>query len=163
METLDFRFLIRRDLDVVLSIERVSFEFPWTEEDLIRTIRKRDCIGMVCEIGDQVLGYMIYALDKSKMELINFAVHPNYRRKGVGSAMLERLIAKLSYQRRNRIEMRVMETNMPALLFFRSNGFEATRVIRKAYIPTDVDAIAMRYVRKVPTEADYCDSAPMRV
>lgn len=163
MENLDIRWILHRDTGVVQSIENVSFEFPWTEEEFIRVLRQRDCIGMVCQIGDDVLGYMIYKLCKSKLELINFAVHPNYRRKGVGSAMVERLIAKLSYQRRNRIELLVMETNMPALMFFRSNGFEATRVIRNAYIPTVVDGIAMRYVRKVPTEADYCDSFPMRV
>ena len=41
------RWMIRRDMPGVLEIEKLSFEYPWTEEDFIRCLRRRNCIGMV--------------------------------------------------------------------------------------------------------------------
>jgi len=41
------RWMIRRDMPEVLDIESGSFEFPWSEEDFIRCLRQRNCIGMV--------------------------------------------------------------------------------------------------------------------
>ena len=47
--------------------------------------------------------------------------------------MMERLIAKLSYQRRNRIVVEVRETNLAAQLFFRELGFRAVDILRDYY------------------------------
>lgn len=41
------RWMIRRDMQEVLEIEKSGFEFPWSEEDFIRCLRQRNCIGMV--------------------------------------------------------------------------------------------------------------------
>ena len=41
------RWMIRRDMPEILEIEKQSFEFPWCEEDFIRCLRQRNCIGMV--------------------------------------------------------------------------------------------------------------------
>jgi len=43
------RWMIRRDMPEVLEIEDRSFEFSWSEEDFIRCLRQRNCIGMVAE------------------------------------------------------------------------------------------------------------------
>ena len=43
------RWMIRRDMPEVLDIERLSFEFAWTEEDFLCCLRQRNCIGMVAE------------------------------------------------------------------------------------------------------------------
>ena len=59
------RLMIRRDMTDVLQIESQAFEFPWTEEDFIRCLRQRNCIGMVAEHEDQVVGFMIYELHKT--------------------------------------------------------------------------------------------------
>ena len=39
------RWMIRRDMPEVLAIEAASFEFPWLEDDFIRCLRQRNCIG----------------------------------------------------------------------------------------------------------------------
>src|SRR5690348_3144654 len=60
------RWMIRRDMPEVLQTEQHSFEFPWTEEDFLRCLRQRNCIGMVAEQGEKVVGFMIYELHKAK-------------------------------------------------------------------------------------------------
>ena len=125
------RWMIRRDMPEVLHIERESFEFPWVDDDFIRCLRQRNCIGMVAEHEDRVVGFMIYELHKTRIHVLNFAVSGLYRRRGVGSQMVAKLIAKLSVQRRSRIVLEVRETNLAAQLFFRENGFRAVSVLRK--------------------------------
>ncbi len=139
------RWMIRRDMPEVLAIEGSSFEFPWLEDDFIRSLRQRNCIGMVAEYEDQVVGFMIYELHKSRIHVLNFAVTPEYRRSGVGSQMLAKLTAKLSTQRRSRIILEVRETNLPAQIFFRENGFRAVSVLHSYYSDTPEDAYIMQY------------------
>ncbi|HXG13092.1 MAG TPA: ribosomal protein S18-alanine N-acetyltransferase [Gemmataceae bacterium] len=139
------RWMIRRDMPEVLQTEQESFEYAWTEEDFLRCLRQRNCIGMVAEQGEKVVGFMIYELHKIKLHILNFAVHPAYRRLGIGSQMVAKLIGKLSSHRRTRITLEVRETNLPAQLFFRAQGFRAVRVLRGFYEDSGEDAFLMQY------------------
>jgi len=138
------RWMIRRDMPEVLAIEEQSFEFPWSEEDFIRCLRQRNCIGMVAEHNERVAGFMIYELHKSKLHILNFAVRDELRRRGVGRQMVKKLAGKLSHQRRSRIMLEIRETNLPAQLFFRALGFRAVSVLRAFYDDTPEDAYLMQ-------------------
>jgi ribosomal-protein-alanine N-acetyltransferase len=139
------RWMIRRDMPEVLQAEQLSFEYAWTEEDFLRCLRQRNCIGMVAEHGEKVVGFMIYELHKSKLHILNFAVHPSWRRVAVGSQMVAKLISKLSSHRRTRITLEVRETNLIAQLFFRKQEFRAVRVLRGFYEDSGEDAFLMQY------------------
>jgi [ribosomal protein S18]-alanine N-acetyltransferase len=139
------RWMIRRDMPEVLAIEKQCFEFPWQDEDFIRCLRQRNCIGMVAEAGERVVGFMIYELHKSRLHILNFAVHENYRRRGVGRQMAKKLVGKLSRERRSRVMLEIRETNLPAQLFFRALGFRAISVLRDFYEDTPEDAYLMQY------------------
>jgi ribosomal-protein-alanine N-acetyltransferase len=139
------RWMIRRDMPEVIQTEQESFEFAWTEEDFLRCLRQRNCIGMVAEHGEKVVGFMIYELHKSKLHILNFAVAPAYRRSAIGSQMVAKLISKLSSHRRTRITLDVRETNLPAQLFFRKQSFRAVRVLRNYYEDTGEDAFLMQF------------------
>jgi len=139
------RWMIRRDMPEVLQTEQESFEYSWTEEDFLRCLRQRNCIGMVAEQGEKVVGFMIYELHKAKLHILNFAVHPPFRRGGIGAQMVAKLISKLSSHRRTRITLEVRETNLGAQLFFRAQGFKAVRVLRSFYEDSGEDAFLMEY------------------
>lgn len=139
------RWMIRRDMTEVLAIERESFEFPWFEEDFIRCLRQRNCIGMVAEHGERVVGFMIYELHKTRLHILNFAVAADMRRRGIGTQMASKLVSKLSSQRRARITLEVRETNLAAQLFFKQSGFRATNVLRAFYEDSPEDAYLMQF------------------
>ncbi|NLF71302.1 MAG: ribosomal protein S18-alanine N-acetyltransferase [Candidatus Anammoximicrobium sp.] len=148
--------MIRRDMPEVLDIENRSFEFAWTEEDFIHCLRQRNCIGMVAEHDERVVGFMIYELHKNRLHVLNFAVHPEFRRRGVARGMIRKLIGKLSPQRRNRILLEIRETNLAAQLFFRDAGFRAISVLREFYEDTPEDAYLMQYrYRPSDVELEY--------
>jgi len=139
------RWMIRRDMPEVLAIEQASFEFPWAEDDFARCLRQRNCIGMVAESEGRVVGFMIYELNKSQLHVLNFAVRPDARRRGVGMQMIEKLVGKLSQQRRTRVTLEVRETNLAAQVFFRNAGFLAVSVLRDYYDDTTEDAYVMHF------------------
>jgi [ribosomal protein S18]-alanine N-acetyltransferase len=121
------RWMIRRDFPIVLQIEAQSFPDPWMKHDFIEHLRQRDTIGMVAEINDKLVGYMVYELHRCRLQLINIAVDPAHRRAGIGRSMVEKLVSKLAWQRRSRIEAGVLETNLEAQLFFRACGLRVNR------------------------------------
>jgi ribosomal-protein-alanine N-acetyltransferase len=146
VDQVHIRWMIRRDMAEILCIEEESFEFPWADTDFTRCLRQRNCIGVVAEISGGVVGYMLYELHRTKVHVLNFAVARTHRRLGIGTAMLTKLISKLSTQRRNRIVLEVRETNLPAQVFFRSLGFLATSVLRDFYQDTTEDAYLMHFL-----------------
>lgn len=144
------RWMIRRDMSDVLAIENASFEFPWCEDDFLRALQQRNCIGMVAEHEGRIIGFMVYELHKTQIHVLNFAVAPEFRRHAVGSQMLAKLSGKLSGQRRTRIVLEVRETNLAAQLFFRYAGFRAISVLRDFYEDTPEDAYIMEYWYHAP-------------
>lgn len=155
------RWMIRRDLADVMRTERESFEFCWHEEDFLRCLRQRNCIGMVVETNDRVIGFMIYELHKNKLNVLNFAVNPAYRRSGIGRQMVSKLITKLTSHRRSRIALAVRETNLAAQLFFRSQRFTASKVLKNYYEDSGEDAYLMEFHLPQPIDDADDDYEPV--
>lgn len=146
------RWMIRRDMPAVLAIESESFEFSWTEDDFIRCLRQRNCIGMVAEQDGRVVGFMIYELHKNRLHILNFAVAAESRRQGVGRVMVGKLLSKLTHERRNRVMLEVRETNLEAQLFFKQLGFRAVSVLRDFYDDSVEDAYLMQFRYRASAE-----------
>ena len=137
-------------MPAVLKIEGLSFRFAWSEDDFLRCMRQRNSIGMVAEEDNKIVGFMIYEMHKNRLHIMNLAVHPDARRNGVGGALVEKLMGKLSHERRNWILLDVRETNLTAQMFFKSIGFKAVSVLRDFYecgVGNDLseDAYLMQY------------------
>lgn len=143
------RWMIRRDMPEVLDIENLCFaDCEWSEADFIYYLRQRNCIGMVAEHKGAVIGFMVYELHAHRLQLLNFAVAPEFQRQRVGVAMVNKLITKLTPKhvgRRSRILTEVRESNVPAQKFFAACGFKATSVLRDFYEDTDEDAYQFTY------------------
>jgi ribosomal-protein-alanine N-acetyltransferase len=143
---IQLRWMIRRDMPEVLAIEQEAFEFPWSDEDFTRCLRQRNCIGMVAEVGDSVVAFMIYELHRTRLHVLNFAVRRSHRRLGIGTQMMGKLFAKLSVERRDRILLEVRERNLPAQVFFRSLGYRAITVLKDFYEDSTEDAYLMQFL-----------------
>ena len=138
------RWLVERDMPEVLACEGQSFEFPWSEQDFIQALRRRNCIGMAAEYQDRVVGFMVYELHKTHLHVLGLAVDHTFRHRGIGGQMVAKLVSKLSSIRR-RLVLEVRETNLPALLFFKRCGFKAICVLHNHYDETVDDAYRMVY------------------
>ena len=139
------RWMIRRDMPEVLDIEHDGFEFPWTEKEFVAFLKRWNCIGMVAEHEDRVVGFMAYSLYKYRCKLCNLAVAADCRGRGVGRQMVAKMQGKLTPSRRRFLDVMVRESNLPALLFFKHHGFQAGSVVHQPYEEIAEDGYAMRY------------------
>jgi [ribosomal protein S18]-alanine N-acetyltransferase len=138
------RWMIRRDMPAVLQIEQASFEYPWSEEEFLRVLRLRNCIGMVNEVDDRIVGFFIYELQRSKIQILDLAVCPKHVRRGIGTQMFEKLKGKLSMDRRHSIAVMNRETNVAGSLFLKSLGFTG-ELIRGHFEDSREDGILFNY------------------
>ena len=132
--TAQIRWLQRSDMYDVLQIENASFDEPWTDSEFTKCLKKRNVIGVVLETDFKTLGFMLYEFHKTSLRVVKFAVHPNERRQGIGSQLVERLVDKLKQQRRTEIEIAIPEASLAAQLFFSACGFNAEEIRDGEYV-----------------------------
>ena len=144
-ENLTERIMIRRDMPDVLDIERASFEFPWLEEEFVACLRQRNCILRVAEIGERIVGFVSWELHKTRLHLLTVAVHPDFRLRGAGRALIALPIRRLTPTRRNRLTLEIRERNLGAQLFFCRMGFRCTSVLHDFYNDSPEDAYLFEY------------------
>jgi [ribosomal protein S18]-alanine N-acetyltransferase len=134
------RWMIRRDLAEILMIEKSSFAGPcWREEDFLNALRQRNMIGLVTELEDRVVGFVVYEISATTIKVLNLAVATDLRRQSVGRQFVEKLVGKLSPNRRTRLTAQVRETSLEAQLLLRACGLKAKRIVRAAFPDTGED------------------------
>lgn len=146
------RWMIRRDAEEVLAIDRQSYKPSLNAKGLTNLLKSRRIIGMVLELDDIVAGFMIYDLRKTELDVVRMAVARQFRRQGLGSAMLDKLKGKLSINRRRKITVDTSDFNLPAHLFLKANQFTATHVIRE-WNDDGSDGYAFEFGLEVADEA----------
>ncbi len=139
------RWMIRRDVEECVAIDRLCSLSQWSYEDFVAILRKRTIIGVVAESHELLRGFSIYELFKNRIVILRLAVDPSWQRMAVGMQLVERLKSKLAVNRRAKLDVFVRETNMPGLLFFQSQGFTALGLERGWFEDTGEDAILMQY------------------
>jgi ribosomal-protein-alanine N-acetyltransferase len=139
------RWMILRDMPEVLAIEAASFDAPWSKDDFIRVLHQRNCIGLVVDDDQRVRGFLVYEIQERGINILDFAVSPDVRRQGIGRQLIDKMVYKLSAQRRLRLLADVRETNVGAQLFLRQMGFRAVHILHGTYDDSTEDAYRMRY------------------
>ena len=147
--------MIRAECPEVLRIARIeSSKTVWvfSEEDLLRFLRARDCVGKVAkrDPDQKILGFMIYQLHRNGFFLSAFAVDPEYRGLGVGQVLVDDLKRRLSPGRRTAIGLIVRESDLQSQIYFRGLGFLAIRTVAGHFKDTSEDGILMDY--SIPEE-----------
>jgi len=144
-QTLRFRWMKRKDVDAVLAIARNNHPQPMTDEDFLGALRRRNRIAQVAVDNGQIVGYMLYELEKNRIRLLSLVVRQSARRQAIGRKLIEHLISKLQENRRTKIVCRVAERNLDAQLFLRSLQFKAAAILRHYDPVSGDDAYLMRY------------------
>lgn len=153
------RWMIRHDMPEVLDIEQRSFANPWSEDEFTRFLREAAVVGMIAEVHHRVVALMIYKLGKLSLAIHNFAVHPDYRRMKIGTAMIDELKGKLSQGRRYKLICPVADYNLLMHVFLKAHGFTCDRILPEHFPDPDslydtdyVDAYEFVYRPPVTTE-----------
>jgi [ribosomal protein S18]-alanine N-acetyltransferase len=141
---LELRALDTVDLDGVEAIERESYPTPWSRSMFAAELAKGSslCLGAYTD-GGELAGYLIVSRYVDAWHVMNVAVGLTYRRRGIATALLERLfvITVDDQQRGYTLEVRV--SNAAAIKLYERLGFEARGVRRAYYTDNREDALIM--------------------
>jgi ribosomal-protein-alanine N-acetyltransferase len=131
------------DLTNVLEIERASFTYPWSNNFFLQELQVSYAHSLLATIGEKSVGYVIYWLLPREIDIHNLAVHPAYRRRGIGGALLETVVEEARRQGVSRVTLEVRKSNEAAQKLYHALGFSA-KGVRKGYYSDDgEDAVIM--------------------
>ena len=132
------------DLDQVVTIERASFSMPWSRGAFLYEMEQNQVARCwVMREGARVTGYLCLWEIAEEIHITNVAVHPDARRRGIGRALLRRVIEDA---RRRRLRLAVLEvrpSNDEALALYESFGFRVVGRRHAYYYDTGEDALVM--------------------
>jgi len=136
------------DVPSVLAIERVSFPSPWQESTFRGEIQHRPIsypLVVVHSTLNRVIGYIIYWQIGEEVQVNNIAVHPDFRRLGIGEQVLSQVIEEIRFRGGKLITLEVRPSNSGALHLYKKLGFRMISV-RKGYYafpPEDAFILAL--------------------
>ncbi len=136
------RRLAYSDLPAVISIERRSFPTPWSLAMFVLELSKPSgiCLAAEDEQGS-LLGYLVCARYDDVWHLMNVAIHPEHRRRGIARELIERLFVEAGSGARFTLEVRV--SNAPAIEMYERFGFRHAGRRRRYYHDNGEDALIM--------------------
>jgi len=139
------------DLNEIVQIERACFADPWTEESFRRLLVGHPAIFQVIGYPPEVkvAGYVIAFAVGEDAELLNIAVEPNFRGRGLAGQMLDALLIELGGQGVRSAFLEVRESNRAARALYGSRGFTEIGRRRNYYRRPVEDALVMRRILEV--------------
>jgi len=148
----ELRRLEANDLDVVEEIERASYPTPWSRAMFAAELQKPSslAIGAYHDSGELV-GYAIVSRYVDAWHVMNIAVVPEFRRRGIGKSLLERLFEVTAADPRRGYTLEVRVSNTEAIRLYERLGFEARGIRRGYYTDNREDALIM-WREPTPTE-----------
>jgi [ribosomal protein S18]-alanine N-acetyltransferase len=140
----ELRRLEVHDLDAVEEIERTSYPTPWSRAMFAAELQKPSslAIGAYHDTGELV-GYAIVSRYVDAWHVMNIAVVPEFRRRGIARSLLERLFEVTAADPRRGYTLEVRVSNADAIRLYERLGFEARGLRRGYYTDNREDALIM--------------------
>jgi [ribosomal protein S18]-alanine N-acetyltransferase len=139
---LDIRRLTYADLPQIIAIERRAFPTPWSLAMFVLELSKPSGICLVALVEGRVVGYLVCSRYDVVWHVMNVAVDPEQRRRGIATAMLEQLFAQAD-KPGEQYTLEVRTSNDPAIALYEQFGFESAGVRPGYYHDNKEDALIM--------------------
>ncbi|MCL6634425.1 MAG: ribosomal protein S18-alanine N-acetyltransferase [Peptococcaceae bacterium] len=131
-------------LDGVMEIEEVSFPSPWSRYAFAYEILQNSLAHYIVALaGNKVVGYAGMWLILDDAHITNVAVHPAWRRKGIGMALMLEMIGRAVLMGMKRMTLEVRPSNKAARVLYAALGFVERGLRKHYYSDTGEDAIIM--------------------
>lgn len=138
-----FRPMLAADLDQVTAIEQVSLPSPWSKELFEAELKRDQARYFVAEEDGQIAGYMGYWEAPQEAHIINLAVAPDHRKKGLGERMMDHCLEFARKKGAELATLEVRESNEAAKRLYEKCGFIVVAIRKKYYSDNQEDAIVM--------------------
>src|ERR671925_901917 len=142
-ERIEIRPLALKDLGAIEEIERASYPTPWSRSMFAGELTKASSVSLGAFEDDRLVGYVIVSRYVDAWHVMNIAVDPERRGRGVASALLERLFETTAADIRRGYTLEVRVSNEGAIKLYERYGFTKRGVRRGYYTDNREDALIM--------------------
>jgi ribosomal-protein-alanine N-acetyltransferase len=137
----------KEDIDQVLAIEQASFSMPWSRNLFLSEFRSPGISNLLVALSDdpvrRVVGFIIFWLVEDEMHILNLAVTPAFRRKGIARKLVLDAIKRAGRKGAKKAFLEVRASNAAAQKLYSCLGFTGTSNRRDYYDAPVEDAVVM--------------------
>jgi ribosomal-protein-alanine N-acetyltransferase len=145
--TVELRRLALGDLSAIEEIERRSYKTPWSRSMFAGELAKPSSVCLGAFEADhengKLVGYLIVSRYVDAWHVMNVAVDPEHRGRGIAAMLLERLFELTSDDARRGYTLEVRVSNATAIALYERLGFDARGIRRGYYTDNREDALIM--------------------
>ena len=138
----EIRSLTYPDLPGVMAVERRVYPTPWSLAMFVLELSKQSGVCLAAVSQERLVGYLICSRYDTVWHVMNVAVDAPYQRRGLASAMLGELYARVD-EPDARFTLEVRRSNVVAIRLYEREGFRAAGVRRRYYQDNGEDALVM--------------------
>ncbi len=128
----------------VAELERICFSDPWSENSVASELKNPLAFWLVAQEDDQLAGYIGSQTVCNETDMMNVAVHPDFRRRGIAEALVNALLAELKAMESTCLTLEVRASNLPAISLYEKLGFEEIGRRKNYYRNPKEDALILR-------------------
>ena len=128
----------------IAELEKLCFNDPWSENSIASELNNRLSLWLVAVEDDLVVGYVGSQTVLGETDMMNIATHPDYRKQGIGTALINELITELKNRNSHSLMLEVRVSNDPAISVYQKMGFTEVGRRRNYYRNPREDALILR-------------------
>ena len=128
----------------VAELERLCFSDPWSENSVASELKNKLALWMVAEEDGFVAGYIGSQTCGDESDVMNVAVHPDFRRHGIAETLVSALVEELKAIESRCLTLEVRVSNDPAIGLYEKLGFIEVGRRKNYYRNPREDALIMR-------------------
>ena len=141
---LDIRAMTVADLPAITLIERASFTTPWPPNAYRQELEtNRLAQYLVATLGGEIVAYAGVWLMVDEAHITTFAVHPRFRRRGIGERLLLVILDRSLERQAREATLEVRLSNLPARRLYEKYGFRPVGIRPRYYSDDNEDALIM--------------------
>ena len=128
----------------VAELERICFADPWSEKSVASELDNKWALWLVAVEDDRVIGYIGSQTSIDETDVMNVAVHPDFRRRGIAESLIIRLVEELKNRGSHALMLEVRASNVPAIALYEKLGFLQVGCRKNYYRNPKEDALILR-------------------
>ena len=128
----------------VAELEKICFSDPWSENSVASELKNKLALWLVAEEEGRVAGYIGSQTCTDESDVMNVAVHPDFRRRGIAEALVNALVDELKAIESRCLTLEVRASNVPAISLYEKLGFAEVGRRKNYYRNPREDALIMR-------------------
>lgn len=132
-------------LDKIIKIEEEAFSVPWDKETYLEMSQDKKYTIITEEAEGVTAGFVVMLELYDTAEIIRIAVDKKFRKRGIASLLVNKVIEKVRKMGFDSIWLEVRATNNAAIELYKKSGFERVTVRKKYYSDNGEDGIVMKY------------------